>query len=920
MHGVRYSPHLMKTSTKPHTSSHDESLSASENVAATQHETAGEWAEATPAMRQYLELKNQYPGMLLFYRMGDFYELFFEDAIKAAAILDIVLTKRGKHEGKSIPMCGVPVHAADNYLEKLIIAGEKVAVCEQLEESGEAKKRGAKSVIKRDVVRIVTPGTITEDSLLEARAASYLLALAKTRDGVALAWLDLSTGEFNTSPTTLETFHTDLSRISPQEIIVSQTVYDEEVIRTLLADWKTKLSIQHAGFFDVAKAERALKEHYHIFALESLGSFSQPIKMACGALVEYVKLTQKMGVPRLDIPRLQSARDILLIDAASQKNLELLRTLAGIKKGSLLHTIDRTVTSSGARLLAARLMAPLTNVDAINARLDEIDFFIRQVACVEDVRSSLSLIPDLERAVSRICLERGGPRDLQAIRLGLEAATAISRRLEQENFLPALIEKNTLALTGHAEIIDYLRSALGDELPLLTREGGFIRAGFHAALDELRALGLGGKEHIVHLQQAYIQETGIPTLKIKFNNMLGYFVEIGASHQSKVTARFIHRQSLAGALRYTTTELSELETRMAESSARALKLELEIYAQLVERISSCADAIIATARALAAIDVSSALAVLAQEFCYSRPVMNEDMEFSIEGGRHPVIEAMLKHAGDAHFITNDCVMKSSNLWLLTGPNMAGKSTFLRQNALIALMAQMGSFVPAERAVIGVIDKLFSRVGAADDLARGRSTFMVEMVETATILLQATDRSLVILDEIGRGTSTFDGMSIAWAVLEHLHSVTRCRALFATHYHELTLLSASLSKLSCRSMQVKEWQGNIIFMHKVIEGAADRSYGIHVAKLAGLPETVIDRATQVLATLEAEQGERVSLKLTDALPLFQFSSKTDASPKKQNEEMRDEKTVRIRELLAAINPDELSPKEALEKLYALKATI
>ncbi len=857
-------------------------------------------------MQQYLGLKASHPGYLLFYRMGDFYEMFFDDAITAAGILDIALTKRGKHAGEDVPMCGVPVHSHDVYLEKLIRSGCKVAICEQLEDPAEAKKRGYKAIVRRDVVRIVTPGTLTEETLLDARQANYLAGLAESGGTLALAWLEISTGEFCVSMPDLANLGAELERIAPKEVLIADTLLAKPLMQQALADWKPRLTVQPASVFDARRSERLLKESYGVASLDVFGAFAPAELGVCGALLDYVRLTQKNALPRLDAPRQKQASDHMLIDAASMRNLEIMGTLSGERKGSLFSTVDETLTSSGARLLATYLCAPLTDPARIGERLDSVQCMVEAEALRGNVRALLKICPDGERALSRLCLGRGSPRDLLAIAGALQSAQRIREYLEKQEFerLSQGVHSIRERLGGHEEMIKTLLAAIKPDAGMLARDGGFIMDGYSAALDELRNLSKEGKRHIAALQQKYCEQTGINSLKIKFNNVLGYYIEITQMHQSKVTPDFIHRQSLVGNLRYTTTELGELARKISEAGDRALRLELEMFAELVEGVMAARDAVAETSRALAALDVIAALAQLAVRRRYVRPVVDSSLDFDIRGGRHPVVEASIFEP----FIGNGCnLAPAQHLWLLTGPNMAGKSTFLRQNALIAILAQMGSFVPAESARIGVVDKLFSRVGAADDLARGRSTFMVEMVETATILHQAGARSLVILDEIGRGTATFDGLSIAWAVVEHLHNAIKCRALFATHYHELTGLTENLPSLSCHVMKVKEWKGNLIFLHEVAPGTADRSYGIHVAKLAGLPQQVIARAADILHQLEQQQ---VGAKhLSASLPLFAHASAPIA--------VSDPKPAAIQAEIEALSPDTMTPREAMEFLYKLK---
>ena len=871
---------------------------------------AVEGAAASPMFQQYFEVKRQHPDALLFYRMGDFYEMFFDDAVRASAALDITLTRRGQHNGAEIPMCGVPFHAAEAYLSRLIRQGFRVAICEQMEDPAEARKRGSKSVVRRDVVRVVTPGTITEDALLEARSHNFLAALATAQGALALAWVDASTGDFATEPVGADGLASALARIRPSELLLSDRLLDAPG----LADWQSVLVPLPGSRFDSENGRRRLEALYGVGALDGFGAFSRPELAAAGALVDYLELTQKGRLPRLAPPARHRPGGTVEIDPASLRNLEILRTMTGERRGSLLAVVDRTVTGAGARLLAGRLAAPLTDPAEIDGRLDTVQHFADRTRLREDIRAVLREVPDVERALSRLSLERGGPRDLAGIRDGLAATGRLRDLLARRDGLgdpPAGVSAIYADLGYHEAVIDRLTRALAADLPLLARDGGFIAPGYAPELDRLKTLRDESRRLIAALQGRYAAETGIASLKIKHNNVLGYFVEATATHADKMIGRdgYIHRQTMAGAVRFTTVELGELERDLSQAADKALAVEQELFGDLCRLVLDEAVAIATAAAALARLDVASALAELAVANRYCRPTVDDSLDFAISAGRHPVVEALVP--GGAAFVANDCdLAEAQRLWLVTGPNMAGKSTFLRQNALIALMAQAGSFVPAADARIGVVDRLFSRVGAADDLARGRSTFMVEMVETAAILNQAGPRALVILDEIGRGTATFDGLSIAWATVEHLHEVNRCRTLFATHYHELTMLAAKLPALSCHAMRVKEWKDEIVFLHEVVAGAADRSYGIHVAKLAGLPAAVVGRAEAVLEQLEkGGQGSAVA-SLADDLPLFQAIAK--GPPPKT---ARGPSAAETR--LAEINPDELTPREALDLLYELR---
>ncbi len=823
----------------------------------------------TPVMEQYLNLKAQYKDHLLFYRLGDFYELFFDDAIKAAKLLNIVLTKRGNSCGQEIPMCGVPAHSSESYLHKLIDLGFKVAICDQLETADEAKKRGYKSIVKRDVVRVVTPGTIIEDSLLEDKSNNYLASIVEQNDEYAISWLELSTGKFFHTLTSLKALDSDLLRISPRELLISEKFTEDEKIRSILKNYKISITQHAQSFFEYSKSHRTLCEFYKIRELGSIGNFSKVEIMACGALLEYVRVTQRGSIPRLEFPKTYKQQNFMLIDASARRNLELFSTQFGEKKGSLISVIDHTVTASGGRLLKQMLASPLACSKAINLRLSTAQFFVNNHDSRRKIREILSNIPDIERSLSRLILGRGSPKDMNLLKIGLGKTLELSEflckiesgengSLPQQYVIQTEIQPASRAgitvksdeselstihksLGNHKDLFELLNSAILDNNLSSVKEGGFIHSKYNSELSELSYILNNSNKLVTKLRESYRDLTGIAALKILHNNILGYYVEVSANH--KITSDiFIHRQSLANSMRYTTNELKELENKILTARDAAIGLEMKIFSELCSEVAKESEKIALAANALAKLDIRTAFAELAVQNNYVKPIIDDSKEFNICSGRHPVVEVNDK------FIANS--INLAGIHLITGPNMAGKSTFLRQNALIAILAHMGSFVPAESAHIGAIDKIFSRDGATDNITAGYSTFMVEMIETATIVNQATDRSLVILDEIGRGTGVYDGLSIAQAVIEHIHNVNKCRAIFATHYHELTKVSKYLKNVKCFCVKIREWNGEVIFLHEVIEGIADESYGIHVAKLAGFPDSVLNRASEVFEELKA----------------------------------------------------------------------
>jgi len=851
-------------------------------------------AAPTPMIAQYLALKAEAEGCLLFYRMGDFFELFFDDAKVAAQCLDIALTARGEHEGAPIPMCGVPIHAAEAYLARLIRAGHRVAIAEQTENPAEARKRGHKAVVNRAIVRVVTAGTLTEEALLDSRSANWLAAVAKAGERYGIAAADVSTGRFELSSVPLAALDAELARLAAAEIVSPEPIAGAQ---------------QRRAGFDSLAAERRLKEKFGVATLDGFGAFDRAALCAAGGLLAYLDEVARDSLPFLRPPLAVTAGDHMMIDAATRESLELTQSVSGGRAGSLLACIDRTVTGAGARLLAADLGAPLLDRGRIEARLDLVGMFERDPAARELVRRQLRALPDVGRALGRLVAGRGGPRDLGQLRDGLNEARRLHDRLARIAEPPALLAALLPALAGHGELTDLLDRALVPSPPIDAGQGGYIAEGYDAALDALRASGGEGRRAIAALEARYREQTGISVLKIRHNAVLGYHIEVPARHADRLMAAesdFTHRQTLAGVVRFNAPDLHEQALRVTQAGAHALAAEAGHLEELTEAALSRAEAIAAAADALARLDVAAALAERAAEGGWCRPLFAADGRFEVEAGRHPVVEEALK-AGAARFVANDCrLAEESRLWLVTGPNMGGKSTFLRQNALIAILAQAGSCVPAASATLGLVDRLFSRVGASDNLARGRSTFMVEMVETAAILAQATTSSFVILDEVGRGTSTYDGLAIAWAVVEAIHDKCRCRCLFATHYHELTRLAERLDALSLHHVRAREWKGDLVLLHEVASGPADRSYGIAVAKLAGLPPAVLARAKSVLAKLEEGRAATGGIAAgLDDLPLFAAAAQEEAAPDP------------LRSALAEAEPDRLTPREALDLVYRLK---
>ncbi len=881
-------------------------------------------AGASPVMAQYFEAKTRQPDALVFFRMGDFYELFFEDAQKASAALGITLTARGQHAGNPIPMCGVPVHAAEAYLAKLIRAGFKVAVCEQMENPAEARKRGSKSVVHRDVVRVVTPGTLTEEGLLDARGANRLAAIAVRGGQAAVASVELSTGEVEVLATGVAGLASALAALGPSEILVPDRLFGDEAVNSALRQAGGFVQPLPQALAEPSASEARLKRLYGVETLDGFGALSGAEISALGLIAAHLETTQAGKLPALSAPRRAGEADVMAIDPATRTSLEIEKATSGSREGSLLAAIDRTMTAPGARLLAARLARPLLDPAAIDTRLDAVAWFCEHRAQRQRLREALKGLGDMARALSRLALGRGGPRDLGALRDGLAIGEAINVLFASAKDplvqAPEEVATALQALTPalHPDLAQFralLTEGLGRDLPVQARDGGFVGEGVRPELDQARGLRDDSRRVILRLETQLAEKSSV-ALKVRHNAVLGYFVEATVKaaeplFSAPLNATFIHRQTLANQVRFTTVELAELDAKIAQAAERALAIELETFEAWRDAAITVAADIQAAASAAARLDVAAAIAEWAEDVGASRPVVDRSTAFEAQAARHPVVETAVRRAGEA-FTPNDCRLDGAGaggprLALVTGPNMAGKSTFLRQNALLAVLAQAGCFVPATRLRLGVVDRLFSRVGAGDDLARGRSTFMAEMVETAAILTQATPRSFVILDEIGRGTATYDGLAIAWACAEALHETNRCRALFATHYHELSVLEQRLGHVANLSLKAKEWNGDLIFLHEAGPGPADRSYGVQVAKLAGIPAPVVARARDVLERLEREASGPANL---DDLPLFAAVAAVAPTYGPSPAE----------EALRIMEPDGMSPREAIDALYRLKGLL
>ena len=853
----------------------------------------------TPMMKQYLEIKEEHFEEILFYRMGDFYEMFFNDAKIASSVLDITLTKRGQWNNNDIPMCGIPFHSSESYLSKLINNGYRVAVCEQINEIENDVKKN-KGPMKRKVVRVITPGTVLEENFFDDNPNNFLCSWNEVNGRHSISWVDLSTGIFCVQKIDINqsnAFETALERLSPRELIMPLKMKEQKPHY-----FRGCVTFQADSLFQSDACEERLKKFYKTKSLDAFGEFSRSCISTAGAILGYVNLTQKGKLPLLKKIKQWKNIDVMEIDIFSRKSLELLKTQSGEKNGSFFNAINQTLTSGGARLLLERLNGPSLDKLEINKRLDTVSNFVSENLLRKKVRDVLKLIPDIERSLTRLQFDRGGPRDLISIKTGCEKAYEISKLISDYDFTFPRKELNEISknLIIDKSFIEELDLSITESPPLFARDGNFIKKGFSNELDEIKLIRDNSREKILSLQVKYINQTGVQSLKIKFNNVLGYHLEVRKNHETKLLEQeeFIHRQGTAQASRFTTAELVSIESKLTDARSKSLNIELEIYESLVKNCLQRSEKLLSIFQGISSLDVAIGFAELAHKWNYSRPEISNERIFNVVDGRHPVIEQILNKEKDASFISNNCNLSDQKIWLITGPNMGGKSTFLRQNAIINIMAQMGSFVPAEKATIGISDRIFSRVGSGDDLSRGQSTFMVEMIETASILNHATEKSFVILDEIGRGTSTWDGLSLAWSIIEKLHNDINCKTLFATHYHELTTLERSLKKLSLKTLEAKEYNDEIIFLYNLVNGSANKSYGLEVAKLAGVPFDVIKRAKDILKNLESDY------KIDDKLPLF-------------NERKEKEIVNKVSKKLNEIVPDSISPIQALEILYELK---
>ena len=869
----------------------------------------------TPLMEQYMEIKKNHSDSLLFFRMGDFYELFFEDAYLASDILNITLTKRGKLDGKDIPMCGVPHHSSEKYMELLIKKGINIAICEQTETPDQAKKRGYKAIVNREVVRIITPGTILEDNLIGVKTNNFLLSVNDVRGDTSISWVDISTGKVSTLSTTIEKVSSVIARINPSEVIVSNSYVEKTKINLDKNDFK--LSILSDTSFNSINSKQKLLRHYGIKSLKSFGDFTHSMIGSLGAILDYVEITKIGSNLRLKRPFVEKKRSILEIDENTRRNLEINNSLTGDKKSSLLSILNKTCTNFGYRLLEHRLNAPLTDFKLINRRLLITKFFYENPTLSIQLKEILKLCPDFERALSRLAFYKNSFQDFITLKEGIKTSLRIKKFFNEKSInltYPIKLIEILNSFSDFKKIDNILDNALSEKNYQIGDQLSQINYGYSAELDQLRDILLKSEKYISDLESSLIKETKISSLKIKKNNVLGYFIEVTSRNadnilKDKNSHLFYHRQTTANTYRFTNNELISIENKINTASIKISELEYKIYDDLKKLFLDFEYEIRLSADSIGELDFYLSLGFVSREENWVKPIITKSNELFIVQGRHPIVEKNVNQNSEFSFIPNDCNLddKKNIINLITGPNMAGKSTFLRQNALIIILGQMGCYVPANEAKIGIVDRVFSRIGASDDLSQGHSTFMIEMLETATILNQATEKSFVILDEIGRGTSTSDGLSIAWSTLEYLHEKNKCRTLFATHFHELTVLDQSLPKLSNLTVKIKELEKKIIFLHKIIEGKSNHSFGIEVAKLAGIPMAVVNRSKLILESLHKNSKNK------------NFKFKEKLSEKIETSEKRN-KTSKAENLIKSLNIDEITPKEALHILYKLKSSI
>ncbi|MEC8099788.1 MAG: DNA mismatch repair protein MutS [Pseudomonadota bacterium] len=870
----------------------------------------------TPLLKQYLEIKEKYKQCLIFFRLGDFYELFFEDAELSSQVLGITLTKRGQLNGKDIPMCGVPYHQGENYLARLLKAGFKVAICEQTETPEESKKRGYKAIIERKVVRIATPGTLTEEIELGDNDNNYLMVLISINNQFCASWVDISTGEIcikicESLNKLLEVFH----KVAPSELLISDKLFHKEYLEKISKETLiTEFNSKNKDFLD---CKNTILKFYHDNSEFNNKNFSNIEIHSLSIILDYISYTQNGKIPFLNVPVQIKDMKFLEIDNATKRNLEIIKTLNGDNEGSLLHSVNYTLTPLGKRKLSNDIESPLSSLEEINKRLNLVEFFLHNYSYINvEIKEKLKKIPDITRSTNRLTVRRGSPRDLQSILQGIEQIIDLVNVIDKKsknikhidtfhNLVKVIKEDNSLK-----KMIVVLKKALKENIPIKLKEGNFIKEGYDLELDTIRKTRDDSKSVILDIEKKEKQLTGINGLKIKYNNFLGYFIDLSAVNNKmliKDNSRYIHRQTLKNSFRYTTSELIEISEKILNSDSDFILRESKIYNQLINIIELNSELIYKFSDVVARIDVAQSWADYSKKYSAVRPSLLENSDFTVIDGRHPSVEK----SHSEKFISNSCILKEdeNNLFkLITGPNMSGKSTYLRQNAIILIMAQAGGFCPAKEVVIGICDKLFCRVGSGDELAKGNSTFMVEMLETANILNSATKKSLVILDEIGRGTSTFDGISIAWATSEYLLSKIKCKVLFATHYNELSNLVQKFKGIDLNTFRVKEWKGDLIFLYEIIEGLAESSYGIQVGKMAGLPKKVTDMALSILSKLEKKEYD------------FLDSSTQLKLSFEKNKDTHSHIAKSLFQDIRSIDINQISPMQALQKLEELQKKI